>query len=346
VKLRPLSPRVRRALQVVGGLAFLVVIAWFVVIPYPFLLGFRNPERTALMKQRVREARAAGDTLVIRQEWMPLDGIARNLQRAVLVAEDDAFYQHEGVDWRALAEEVRWEGGESFSWWRGDDRRALKAALAYAWEHRSELRGRSTITQQVAKNLYFGTDRSFLRKGMEYLVARRLERRLEKDRILEIYLNIAEWGPGIFGAEAASRAYFGRGAADLSLSQAAALAATLPHPLTSNPERNPGRMRWRQALILDRLNAPAGATPPPIPLPDLEPPVVVGPAAPGQVRPVEPEVPRPDTVPLPAAEDTMPRSVVPDTTPPPAEPPYLSSPGPLRAPSPAARPVAHAQAKL
>lgn len=284
----------RRTLVVAAALVVCWVIAWFVVIPYPLLLGSRNPDRTALMKQRVREARAAGDTLLIRQEWVPLEDISRNLRRAVLVAEDDAFYQHGGVDWRALAEEVRWEGGETFSWWDAGDRAALRAALAYAWEHRSELRGRSTITQQVAKNLYFGTDRSFLRKGMEFIVARRLERRLEKDRILEIYLNIAEWGPGIFGAEAASRAYFGRGAGDLTLAQAAALAATLPHPLTSNPERNPGRMRWRQALILDRLNAPAGGAPPPIPPPDLDP------------TPIEPVPPRPDTAAPPPVPDTVP----------------------------------------
>lgn len=311
------SPWVSRSLRAAGVLALAWVIAWFLVIPYPLLLGSRNPERTALMKQRAREARAVGDTLLIRQEWMPLEEISRNLRRAVLVAEDDAFYQHEGVDWRALAEEVRWEGGETFSWWDAGDRAALRAALAYAWEHRSDLRGRSTITQQVAKNLYFGTDRSFLRKGMEFLVARRLERRLEKDRILEIYLNVAEWGPGIFGAEAASRAYFGRGAAELTLAQAAALAATLPHPLTSNPERNPGRMRWRQALILDRLNAPPGGAPPPIPPPELDPPASEPvPAQPDTAGPI----PVPDTTGPTSIPDTAGPTPVPDTVPPPPGP--------------------------
>jgi hypothetical protein len=104
---------------------------------------------------------------------------------------------------------------------------------------------------------------------MEVAVARRLERRLGKDRILELYLNVVEWGPGIFGAEAASRHYFGRSASDLTLSQAAALAATLPHPLTSNPALSPGRMQWRQALILERLDLSSGAPQQgPIPLPD------------------------------------------------------------------------------
>jgi hypothetical protein len=139
--------------------------------------------------------------------------------------------------------------------------------MGYAWSHRAELRGRSTITQQLAKNLFFGTDRSFVRKAMELVVARRLERRLEKDRILEIYLNAAEWGPGIFGVEAAARRYFGRPASELTLTQAAALAGTLPHPLTSNPAYRPGQMAWRRDLILSRLSPSGTGVPGPIPEP-------------------------------------------------------------------------------
>jgi monofunctional biosynthetic peptidoglycan transglycosylase len=189
--------------------------------------------------------------------------------RAVVVAEDYRFREHTGVDWVSVAEEVRWTGDESFAWWSPSDLRALGAALGYAWSHRAELRGRSTITQQLAKNLYWGTDRSFVRKAMELVVAGRLERELGKDRILELYLNVAEWGPGIFGVEAAARTYFGRSAADLGLAEAAALAATLPQPLTSNPARNPGRMRWRQELILDRIDPSRGLPPVPGPLPDV-----------------------------------------------------------------------------
>lgn len=249
-------------------LAGLGLFGWFVLIPYPWTLRTQNPERTALMEQRLAEARAAGDSLVIRQEWLALEDISGNLQRAVLVAEDYRFREHRGVDWVSLGEEVRWTGGETFSWRRGEDRRALLDALRYAWENRAELRGRSTLTQQVAKNLYFGTNRSLLRKALELVVAGRLEGHLGKDRILEIYLNVAEWGPGIFGAEIAARTYFGRSAAELDLEQAAALAATLPHPLTSNPDRNPGQMRWRQNLILERLRPGREAPPAPIPPPD------------------------------------------------------------------------------
>ncbi|MDH5589315.1 MAG: transglycosylase domain-containing protein, partial [Gemmatimonadota bacterium] len=133
-----------------------------------------------------------------------------------------------------------------------------------------ELRGRSTITQQLAKNLYYGTRRSFLRKVTELVVARRLERRLGKDRILELYLNVAEWGPGIFGADAAAHAYFGVSAASLTLDQAATLAATLPHPLTSNPARRPGRMLWRRDLILSRIDPTRGIPPEPLPFPSPE----------------------------------------------------------------------------
>jgi monofunctional glycosyltransferase len=219
------------------------------------------------MEQRIEEGRASGDSLIIRREWVPLADISPNLVRAVVVAEDYRFRQHQGIDWVSLAEEVQWSGDEQFSWTNPSDLRALAEALGHVWANRDEIRGRSTITQQLAKNLFFGTDRSLLRKAMEYVVARRLERRLDKDRILELYLNAAEWGPGVFGAEAAARTYFGRSAASLGLEQAAALAATLPHPLTSNPAHRPGRMAWRRDLILERLRPATGVPTEPLPLP-------------------------------------------------------------------------------
>ena len=243
---------------------------WFVVIPYPLGLSSADPGVTAVMEQRIREARAAGEDLEIRHEWIDLDEVSPALLRAIVVAEDYRFREHAGVDWVSLAEEVHWTGDDSFSWWSASDLRSLVGALRHAWSNRAELRGRSTITQQLAKNIYFGTDRSFARKAMEFVVAGRLERRLGKDRILELYVNVAEWGPGIFGAEAAAREYFGRSARDLGLVEAAALAATLPHPLTSNPSHAPARMRWRQSMILDRLVPSRGLPPTPGPLPDIE----------------------------------------------------------------------------
>ncbi|MSR22575.1 MAG: monofunctional biosynthetic peptidoglycan transglycosylase [Gemmatimonadetes bacterium] len=245
-------------------------LVWFALIPWPFGLATRNPEWTSIMEQRVSEAEAAGEPLTLHKEWVPLEQISPNLIRAVIVAEDHRFREHSGVDWQAVAEEVRWDGGETFSWLSGRDLASLARALTYAWQNRADVRGRSTITQQLAKNLYFGIDRSFLRKGLEFVVARRLERKLTKDRILELYLNVAEWGPGIFGAEAASQAYFGVAARELTLGQSAALAGTLPQPLTSNPSQTPSQMRRRQTLILDRV-APVPEAPP---IPEVLPPEI------------------------------------------------------------------------
>ncbi|MDT8340632.1 MAG: biosynthetic peptidoglycan transglycosylase [Longimicrobiales bacterium] len=303
---------------------------WYVVIPYPWTLRSRNPVRTSLMEQRIEEARRAGEALEIRQRWVPLEAVSPRMIRAVIVAEDHRFREHGGIDWTSLAEEVRWSGDDHFTWWSPADLGALARALGYVWTHRGELRGRSTITQQLAKNLYFGTDRSLARKAMEFVVARRLERRLGKDRILELYLNVAEWGPGVFGVEAAARTYFGVSAGGLSLWQAASLAATLPHPRTSNPARNAGRMAWRRDLILQRLNAGPGAVPAPIPLPDaavdlppeafpLPEPV---PGAPPPGRPgdtLRPDTLRPDTLPAADTLRPVPRARLPS-------PPPLSSP--------------------
>jgi len=280
------------AQSLVAGMAAILVF-WFLVIPTPWTLRTRDPERTALQAQRIREARRAGDTLRIRQVWVPLEEISPRMVRALLVAEDYRFREHRGIDWVSLAEEVRWTGDDDFSWASPADLRALLGALSYVRAHRSEIRGRSTLTQQLAKNLYFGTDRSMVRKGLEFVVAGRIEDRLDKDRILEIYLNVVEWGPGLFGVEAAAQEYFGRSAADLSLDQAAALAATLPHPLTSNPGRNPGRMLWRKNLLLGRLTAPSDIPPAPMPLPEVE--LALPPPDTGGLSAVQ-AVERPDTL--------------------------------------------------
>jgi len=205
------------------------------------------------MLYREREARRDGTDFTLVQEWVPLDAIPRTLVRAVLVSEDDRFREHHGVDWKALGEEVHWRGGDTFSWWRSRDRAALAAALRYAWSHRHEIKGRSTVTQQLAKNLFFTPERSFVRKAEELVVTRRLERLLGKDRILELYLNTVELGPGVFGVGAASRRYFGEPVQRIDRVQAASLAATLPEPLSSNPRYRPGRMAWRRDLILQRL---------------------------------------------------------------------------------------------
>ena len=245
------------------------IYLWLLVLPWPLTLRWRDPAQTSFMKERLQEADRDGEGLTVRQEWVPLEEISPNLRRAVLAAEDDRFYLHHGIDWRALAEEAGYQGDTAFSWWDTEDRRALRKALTYVWSNRSDVKGRSTLTQQLAKNLYFTPERSLVRKVGEAVVAKRLEFFLTKDRILEIYLNVAEWGPGVFGAEAAARTYFDRGADDLTLEEAAALAATLPHPLTSNPRFRPARMTWRKEMLLLRLRAPPPQPPPPVEVPLL-----------------------------------------------------------------------------
>jgi monofunctional biosynthetic peptidoglycan transglycosylase len=262
-------------------------------LPWPWLLRWVDPPATAFMLYREREARRAGEELAVVQDWVRLEDLPADLVRAVLVSEDDRFREHRGVDWKALAEEVEWSGGENFSWRSAEDRTALLQAVRYYWAHRAEIKGRSTLTQQLSKNLYFTPGRSLVRKAAEFVVAARLERLVGKDRILEIYLNTAELGPGIFGVGAAARAYFEVPAQRLTRFQAASLAATLPHPLTSNPKTRPGRMAWRRDLILERLSGREMVIPPepePIEMPKLELPPPDAPAPPDTVA-------RPDTTP-------------------------------------------------
>lgn len=178
--------------------------------------------------------------------------IAGSMRLAVLVGEDHRFFSHGGIDYQEMLHALGYDRND-FSWQNRRDRQGLWLALGKAWSRRDRLRGASTITQQLAKNLYLSSSRNPLRKVKEALTAFRLEATLGKDRILELYLNVVELGPGTWGVEAASRKYFGRSAAKLTEEQAAALAATLPFPLRSNPGYRPGRMRWRQNLIMRRM---------------------------------------------------------------------------------------------
>lgn len=161
---------------------------------------------------------------------MPLARISPHLQKAVLAAEDAAFYRHKGFDWDGLQE-----------------------ALSRNWDKGELRRGGSTITQQLAKNLYLSTRKNLFRKAHEALLTWKLERALPKKRILELYLNVAEWGQGVFGAEAAARHHFGKSAADLSPDEAALLAAMLPSPRRYDPIRMTPYLSKRQAQILRRM---------------------------------------------------------------------------------------------
>jgi monofunctional biosynthetic peptidoglycan transglycosylase len=183
---------------------------------------------------------------------VPLDSIAPALVEAVVTAEDARFHGHRGIDWYEVRKALGYRRGE-LDWSSGPDLIELGQALWDASSRPDALRGASTITQQLAKNLYLSPSRNPLRKLKEAVIAYRLERALGKDRILELYLNVAELGDGVWGVEAASQRYFRSSARQVTLTQAAALAATLPFPLVSNPAFRPVRMRRRQDLILRRM---------------------------------------------------------------------------------------------
>ena len=299
--------------KVIGwGLLALVALPFvgWLALPWPVAYRWVNPAETGVMRYRMEEASAAGETLVIEQRWVPLAQISPQMVRAVIASEDGRFRDHHGIDWEALGEELHYRGKPPFSWTDADDRRALLAAGRYYVEHRDKVKGRSTITQQLAKNLYFSPARSLARKGAELFVARRLERFLSKDRIMEIYLNTVELGPGLFGVEAAAQKYFKVPASKLTQVQAASLAGTLPAPLRSNPGYRPSQMAWRRDLILARLRG-GGTDLSPIP----ETPEDLIPVAPDTAEPAGGEVPAggPDSAAVSEPEPTEPAAPVPDS---------------------------------
>src|SRR3989304_1063738 len=195
-------------------------------LPDVSVLKQRTPKSSALMELRAEEYRQKGIRVARQQIWVPYGAISEHLKKAVLLAEDAAFFSHKGVDVNEL-----------------------KEALKKDWETGSFKRGGSTITMQLAKNLYLSPSKNPLRKVKEIIIARQLEQALPKRRIFEIYLNVVEWGRNIYGAEAAARHYFGKSAASLDILEAATLAALLPRPRDS---RQRGVL-YRRNVILGRL---------------------------------------------------------------------------------------------
>jgi len=229
------------------------LLLWLLAIwPPPLWYRTHWPSETAFMWMRRGEGGRNVDSL--RQyRPVPLDSIARGLQDAVVIGEDNNFFTHGGIDYLAMAHAIGYPR-QSFNWSSTRDREELFSVLPTVWSRRDKLRGASTISQQLAKNLFLSFSRNPLRKVKEAVTTYRLEAALGKRRIMELYLNVAELGDGVWGAEAASRKYFKRSAARLTQEQAAALAGALPFPLSSNPVYKPSRMRWRQNLILRRMH--------------------------------------------------------------------------------------------
>ena len=220
-----------KRLFVVGSLLFFAGIGYIgytvATLPDVSLLKKTNPTITALIEQRAAERHSSPRPI---RTWASYNSISPHLRNAVLIAEDSSFFQHSGYDIDEIKESVKRN-----------------------WREKRFARGASTITQQLAKNLYLSTSRNPLRKVREFFIAQELERSLSKQRIFEIYLNVIEWGDGIYGIEPASRRYFGKSASELLPEESAILAAMIPNPRRYTPTRNLKYLERRKKEILERL---------------------------------------------------------------------------------------------
>lgn len=221
------------------------VLLWLIAVPLCVVLALQayfflqigwwvdhNPSSTSFMRHRLSALRETNPQARLQFQWVDYDHISRNLKRAIIASEDANFSEHDGVDWNALE--------------KAYEKNTKKGHV---------VAGGSTITQQLAKNLFLSGERSYLRKGQEFVIAYMLEFLMDKERIFEIYLNVVEWGNGVFGAEAAARHYYGIPAANLSASQAARLAVMLPNPRFYDRNRGSAYLARRAGLILRRMGS-------------------------------------------------------------------------------------------
>jgi len=236
-----LPRRPLRALASVAAFGFGLISYVYLTLPDVRPLATTNPASTAFMRLREQEAAADGLKPRLVYRWVPYSRISPNLKRAVLVAEDSAFWDHEGID----VHEIRKSISDSFA-------------------RRQVPRGASTITQQLAKNLYLSPSYDPLRKVKELIITRRLEVALTKTRIFELYLNVIEWGDRVWGAEAAARTYFDIPAAGLSRQQSALLAGAIVNPRLLTPARPTRRLLRRQQIILARMGRGVDRSAPPV----------------------------------------------------------------------------------
>jgi monofunctional biosynthetic peptidoglycan transglycosylase len=272
-----------------SGLIGLGLVWLLGVWPPPVWWRDHWPEQTAMM--RLRDSGGA-------YQPTPIARVPGVLQRMVIIGEDSRFRTHHGVDLDEIRDALRLPPNAGFV-----------LTMRTFWRERDRVRGASTITQQLVKNLYLSPSRNPLRKVKEIVTALRMEVALPKDRILELYLNLVELGPGVWGVTAASQRYFGVAPGALSEDQAAALAATLPFPLSSNPAYRSNRMLHRRDLILARYNGVNVFIPPDEELLDSLPAAVL-------VQPVVPPVLDTlvaDSLQVPQPGDTVPGDSTPDT---------------------------------
>ncbi len=240
-----------------GALVVLALFTIFIVyqvftFPRVSDLQTRNPETTSMIETRLNEAREQGRAPRRVQQWVPLSRISMNLQRAALAGEDTNFVAHNGFDYEAI--QKAWEAGQKEA--EREAKQEGEEDTAWLPDLSKFRRGGSTVSQQLAKNLYLSSERTAARKVKEAAITYVLERSLSKCRILEIYLNVIEWGDGIYGAEAAAQTYFRKPAANLTPQEAAYLAAMIPSPLNVfNPQKNLRRVQRRQRVILRGINS-------------------------------------------------------------------------------------------
>lgn len=216
-----------RLLRITLGLVLALQLYFFVCIAW---WTHFNPSSTSFMRAGMDALHEKNPRAERQHIWVPYDRISVNLKRAVITSEDAKFAEHDGVDWQAIE-------------------KAYDSNLKAANKKKPRIKGGSTITQQLAKNLFLSGERSYLRKGQELVITYMLELLMSKQRILEIYLNVAEWGNGVYGAEAASRHYFGIAASQLSFVQAAHLAAMLPRPRFYDVNRGSAYLASRTSAI-------------------------------------------------------------------------------------------------
>ena len=205
-------------------------LSFYLSIPDVTYLKDSNPKLTAFMQLRKDQAKTRGKKYKIRHQWVSFQKIPDLLKKAIRISEDASFYKHEGIDYVELKESIK--------------KNLKKGAL---------VRGGSTITQQLAKNLFLTPDKSFIRKLKELLIAKRMEETLSKNRIFNLYLNVIEFGPGIFGVEAASQYYFHKNVQTLSLEEIVRLAAVIPRPLKTSPNKNSRWLKWKVKWIFHKL---------------------------------------------------------------------------------------------
>lgn len=211
--------------------AVMVAIQFWFFAQVAYWVKF-NPSSTAFMRGRMEILREDKPKVKLRQQWVPYARISNHLKRSVIAAEDSKFLEHRGFDWEGI--KVAWERNK---------------------REGGVVAGGSTITQQLAKNLFFSGKRTWWRKGQEAIITVMLEALMSKQRILEIYLNVIEWGEGVFGAEAAARYHYGASAAGLGPEQAARLAAMVPSPRRYGPGSDTSYLRLRTSIIYARSRA-------------------------------------------------------------------------------------------